>query len=563
MSRTYLLGALLAVAVPALAQPVITGAANAAGYMRAGLPNGGLAQGSYIAIFGRNLGPAALAQQTTYPLQTGAFNGVGATITSGSTVTNLIITYTLAGQVGAIVPSTTPLGAGQLRLSFGGQTSAPFNVTVVARAFGLFTINQAGSGPVVGLRFLSQSNQPVSTLTEALNPGQTVTLFGTGLGAVPYPDNQLAQVGPIAGANVEVLFGGRPGTIRYVGRSSCCASIDQIVVDVPANTPPGCFTSLVVRVNGIVSNATTVSIANSGNVCSDQGGFTPEALTAAAARGNISTGTVAFLKLDNQTSAAGVTLSTKVDSLTAAFQRLNLQQLYGAESFGGVSVGSCSVYTFSGRDAQRVAVIRPTGLDAGPSIAVTNSNGNQTLERQQGEPGLYSRTITATSLPGIPGLPGLPGVGGTEYLTTGNHTATGPGGTDVGAFTTSVNWPAAFAWTNRDAITAVNRSADLTITWSGGDPQGIVSMTGFSTSGTNPDTLVGAGFICLENSSAGRFTVPSWVLQSLPPSGTLEGLSLGGLTVIGGSRPVNFTARGIDVGATTYQSGFSKTVPIN
>src|SRR3974390_2418979 len=65
----------LALAATAAAQtPTIRsgldGVVNNASYAPRGLPNSSIAQGSIFAIFGSNLGPAALAQQPSYPLQT-------------------------------------------------------------------------------------------------------------------------------------------------------------------------------------------------------------------------------------------------------------------------------------------------------------------------------------------------------------------------------------------------------------------------------------------------------------------------------------------------------------
>jgi hypothetical protein len=52
------------------AQPVAAGAVNSASFARSDLPNGSLAQGSIFSVFGSSMGPAALAQSTSFPLPT-------------------------------------------------------------------------------------------------------------------------------------------------------------------------------------------------------------------------------------------------------------------------------------------------------------------------------------------------------------------------------------------------------------------------------------------------------------------------------------------------------------
>lgn len=543
----------------ALAQPRLTSAANAAGYMRAGLPNGGLAQGSYIAIFGAGIGPAVPSTGIAvsgYPLQT-TFQGVSARIGAS----NLLIVYASPTQVGAIVPSNTPLGTGSLTLTYNGQTSAPLSVQVIARALGLFTLNQGGSGPVVGLKFISQAEQPPSTLTEALNPGGVVTLYGTGLGAVTVPENQTVPatslaVPGVAAADVSVTVGGRPATVLFVGRSSCCSAIDQLVIQLAADTPTGCYVSLILRVGGVTSNSSTVSVAPAGKrVCSDPNGFSEEQLNTLAAKGSFTQGIIAMTKASLSITAAGFTINQVSDSLSASFQRFTpAQLLFSQGDDNTLTFGSCRVYTFEGETATRVDPIAPAGLDAG-TVTIQNSNGTQTLDRVASSPGLYSKTIS----PGLPGIPGLPSAGGPEFLTTGLHTARATGGTDVGAFTTSLTWPAAFLWSNQAAITSVNRNNALAINWSGGDPQGYVSITGFSVADV-AGTKVGAGFTCLELASRGTFSVPAAILSSLPVSMSVQGAPLGQLSVFGIGRPGTFTATGLDRGAISYQSGTAKLI---
>ena len=99
-------------AIPAFsAAPAIAtnGVKNVASYADPQLPNGAIAEGSIFTIFGSNMGPAVLAYASGLPLPT-TLSGTSVSVTvTGSTVACFLF-YTSAGQVAAILPSTTPVG---------------------------------------------------------------------------------------------------------------------------------------------------------------------------------------------------------------------------------------------------------------------------------------------------------------------------------------------------------------------------------------------------------------------------------------------------------------------
>ncbi|MBI2819546.1 MAG: hypothetical protein HYX73_06170, partial [Acidobacteria bacterium] len=143
------------------------GIRNGASYALSGMPNAGIAQGSIFIVFGSNLGPASLVSVSSFPLPTSqGLAGTSTRVTVGSTTVNAIILYTSAGQVAAVLPSSTPLGNGTVTITFNGQTSAPAPITVVRSSFGIFSLNQAGSGPGIFQNIISNTNQPLNTLTE-------------------------------------------------------------------------------------------------------------------------------------------------------------------------------------------------------------------------------------------------------------------------------------------------------------------------------------------------------------------------------------------------------------
>src|SRR5262245_35496918 len=68
------------------------GIRNGGSYALPSLPNGSVAQGSIIVIFGNNLGPANIVQVSSFPLPTAAgLAGTSVTITIGGTTLNCIM----------------------------------------------------------------------------------------------------------------------------------------------------------------------------------------------------------------------------------------------------------------------------------------------------------------------------------------------------------------------------------------------------------------------------------------------------------------------------------------
>ena len=262
----------LLAACAAAQPPVIYNRAivNAASFMPPRLPGGAIAQGSIFSIFGARLGPATGVQVSSFPLNT-TLSNVSITVTQGSTTANAIPLYVSASQINAIMPSNAPVGVASLQVINTNQKSNPMTVIVAANAFGIFTATGTGLGPGILQNFVTQTNQPINSATIAAQPGQVITMWGTGLGPVP-ADN----VAPTAGnlpTKVEVFVGGvAASSILYSGRTPCCAGVDQVVFQVPANAPQGCWVPVSVRTSGsVVSNFVSMAITPDGNSCLSPG----------------------------------------------------------------------------------------------------------------------------------------------------------------------------------------------------------------------------------------------------------------------------------------------------
>lgn len=563
MNSSFRILAVSALAVCAVsAQPSVSAVLNNASYALPGLPNSGIAQGSLMAIFGTGLASGNMTA-TAFPLQAN-MGGTSVRVTSGGTNVDALMIYTTAGQLGAILPSNTPVGDATMTVTSGGQTSRPFSFRVVRSAFGIFTSNQAGNGPGAVQIAISGTEQPINALNRPARPGQTMILWGTGLGPTTANEAGGAVPGDLAGINVEVFVGGRPATVSYKGRSGCCAGIDQIAFVVPQGVE-GCYVPVVVKTGDVVSNFATISVASSGDVCSDPLSFNASDIQAAQSSGNFRLGSVNLVRTKSQISMQGITVNQNQDSGIAVFERFNLNQLLssqgGSQSGFGVSLGACSVVTFraEGENPGPVDPIRTVSLDAGDAITVSGPKGEKRLTKQAQTGGYFAELGGGMDFSGIPGLPpgGIPGLPQATplFLDPGSYRISAPGGSgpdSIGNFNTQFTMPQLVTWSNEASISNPARSSDLRINWTGGDPSSFVYMSGMSF-----NNQVGAMFICYERASANGFTIPSYVLSLLPPS---SGQIPGFLSVGGATSPARFTARDLDAGYITASSTTQKTV---
>jgi hypothetical protein len=70
---------------------------------------------------------------------------------------------------------------------------------------------------------------------------------------------------------------------------------------------------------------------------------------------------------------------------------------------------------------------------------------------------------------------------------------------------------------NPDDFKVINRGSGVTLRWTGGEPSTVLTISGSSAASLTQ----GAVFVCIQNTSAGQFTVPSSVLAQLPASAVI------------------------------------------
>ncbi len=519
------------------------GIVNAASQLPSTLAGGALAQGCIFSIKGSNLGPgdpnnaATGVQAGSLPLQT-SLGGSSVRVTAGSQTLDAFVLFAWANQINAVLPSNTPVGEIEVRVTYQGRTSAPAKTRVVRSAFGMFTVPSTGAGPAIVQNFVDAARTPLNTHAATARPGQPVILWGTGLGPVLQgADNVRPSAGDLP-VTLQILVGGRPATvIRYRGRSPEFPGLDQIVFDVPNDAPQGCYVPLQLRAGEVWSNTATLAIQARGERCADA--FNPLSPVNVS---NVKSGFISLVRLSGLFAVGGtepVTLNLDLGlgefAETPAIPDLNYNPVTSLPPPGScMAFAGDDTFDLLGDDSLDVDLGR--GLDAGRAITISGAGGTRELEQDPEAKGSYFGVIGG-SLP-LPGFPQNP-----LFLNPGSFTVSGRGGADVGPFSTTFTLPAPLTWTNRDQLTTVNRAAGLTLNWTGSRQDQTVLIVGTANDSANE---VSGTFLCLTPGSQSSFTVPASTLAILPESRSEDDLGLIGLTLLPSRETGTFRASGLD-----------------
>jgi hypothetical protein len=216
------------------------------------------------------------------------------------------------------------------------------------------------------------------------------------------------------------------------------------------------------------------------------------------------------------------------DTLGAEFVSFPLDILI--RSFGGTtspSIGNCIAYetyapTLNVTDPILAAT---TPLHTGSELTLTGPNGAKNVPASA--VGIYA-DILASAAP--------------FYLSPGNYTVTnGAGGSNVDPFTWDLTLPPSVT---ANIPASINRSQDLTVTWTGGSAFPFVTIFGYSAVPSASSNFSWVEFICSADASAGSFTIPSAILELLPTNGYGAFGQLGVSLQIAGVAENHFTVSG-------------------
>jgi len=528
----------LRLAVPVAAHPTFSEASvvNSASFTPPELPGGAVARGSIFTIFGSQLGPQQAVQATSFPLPL-RMAGVTLEVSQpGAPTVFPIPLFAVDGQLNAVMPSDAPLGDAALVVNFddadGRANSPPIRIRIVEAGFGIFTINSSGRGHAVANNFNSEADQPLNSTLQSARPGQFITLWGTGLGAIAGADNQPpAEIGGIVDlqqtSEVEVWVGGvRSPQIFYSGRSAEFSGLDQIVFQIPPDTRTGCYVPVWVKTKGSnVSNSSALSIASEGGPCDDP--LNP--FLAPSVGDRMGAAILTRLLVD-------VGAGDARDTGTAVFQTLVNRGWFFNPAVSLPPEGTCTVYTERNAPGGTPNLVPASPLDAGGALIVRGPTGSRFLTRTDN--GFHSALFGTTRQ-------------NDAYLEPGAYTAETTGGADIGAFSGQAALAEPPQWTLSGPGTLVEREAGMTITWPSGDPSNqLLRVMLVSSSTANPSNTVTATLLCNARADQGSLTVSADALANLPVSSG-SGISSTAVLYVGfTSLPSSgrFTADGLDYG---------------
>ncbi len=520
--------------------PVISGVQNSASNLAPGLPGAGIAQGSIFTVYGSNFGTGTCNQAVAFPLPTQVC-GVSLTVTvNGTSVAPYILGVYFGDQINAILPSLTPTGNnGTISVSYGGQTSATLPIQVVNAAFGAFTPSQSGSGQA---SVTYNSDGSLNTIIHTLHPGDIAVLWGTGLGPIQGSDAVVPTAGNVGSPTVYV--GNTALTLSsglyYAGRSPQYPGLDQIDFTVPQGVQ-GCYVPIAVETGGVVGNVGTIAVSAAGqNTCSDSL-LGQDLVNKLAAGGTVNFG---YIRLESTlATVAGLATSgsgSLGDDAFATFSSFTPQTAWYAEY--GVSSGYCVSTQYNDYAYTILA-------DLSVFDALLNAGSALSIQGPLVAPGPFADVDPPYGYYWI----GLSGTVAHYFYSGDTYTVTGSGGTDVGAFTaTDTTSIPSVTFTGIANDQPVPRTSNLAVQWtfSNNNLQNVpVTIGGFSASITGN---LYTAFQCTAPAGATSFTIPSWLLSTLPPSGTETSGSfvypLGFIWVGQYNTPKTFTAPGLDRG---------------
>lgn len=483
------------------------GVLNNASYVLDGLPGDGIARGSLFAVFGAELGPATPVTATEIPLQT-ELGGTSIEVTVNGITRQAFLLVSSAGQLAAVLPSDLPAGNGELVVSVAGARSAGVAIRVVHHAFGAFTRNQAGFGPAIVQNFVSATEQPLNAVTNAAHPGQVGILWGSGLGPIDGSDAELPPVGNIP-VNVEVWVGGRRANVLYAGRAPQFPAIDQINFVIPDGVL-GCYVPVVVVVDGVVSNHTTIAVVEEGPNCVDPLIFRDGDLDRAVADGQGSFGFVELARFRGTLGFGQQTVDVAVDQVLASFDQYTLPQLASATPLRETiaPVGSCISTREPARG--RSDPVSKRSLDAGEMLVLAGPKGEKSIpfsgsdyEAQVGGGFGNDEVLPEFFVPG-------------EYVLRG-----GAANADIQPFETRFTLPEAPQWINQSQFSVISRDQDLTVQWAGADRSTEVIFVAIQS--INENDQVSGSLFCVADAAANSFTILSRDLGTLPPNTPWDG----------------------------------------
>jgi len=198
--------------------------------------------GILFSVFGSDLAPS-LSQAQAFPLPT-SLVGSSVDIIDGSRTLKAPLFFVSPGQINAVMPYEVTSPSVRVRVTTSQGQSNVETVALVPRSPRLLTTSMTGRGDAI---LVHPADYSLVSASQPAVPGEVLTLFLTGLGAV----SPSVASGQMAGDNtpgrplnlvtdtVTVKVDSQSAPVAFAGLAPGFAGLYQINFQVPADSPPG------------------------------------------------------------------------------------------------------------------------------------------------------------------------------------------------------------------------------------------------------------------------------------------------------------------------------------
>lgn len=599
-SRAFQLALALTISallLPAQGPPVLAegGVVHASVFRPADFPGGGVAPGMIVALFGEKFHAGAPVSSDSLPLPVRLGDLSTGVIVNGSLDCPLF--FVSEGQINCQIPHALTGTTVSVKVVTIQGESNEIETPLRASMPGMFTANRNGRGPVAASNIVAEGEMAGAFRRHGSDaparPGQALALWCTGLGDTEPPTPAGGETSGLAPAvnQPRVFVGDVEAEVLYAGRAPGFAGLDQINIVLPDGAAQGCAVPVRVESDQGLGHIGTISIGDDEMHCHGPvedivSGLSHGSVVLASGLGRLGPGQLGPGAMpggpfphDGDHGPGGMGPSQMnghqgngpgggvgpgpggvgPDGIGGFGLHPGIHPHSGGQDMGlGTDVVTARFVRLAA-DADIDILIPPAASDSCSSFFQTSGEitdmfwgpmelldaGDLTLQG----PGV-SMTLSAIEMgPGRLYAEALP-----TPLEQGAYTVAGAGGVDVGAFgPVELRVPALLTvTTSLEAGTVVNRADGLTLTWTGGRSDDIVVIHGRAFAIPDdaerplrePMSFRSQGFLCATTAGAGEFSIPTYVLGTLP-----DGLLTFNITHMPDEQGVaRFEAAGLDEG---------------
>ncbi|MEO8596673.1 MAG: choice-of-anchor V domain-containing protein [Candidatus Solibacter sp.] len=216
---------------------------------------GSVAANSWVTIYGDKLSATTRAwNESDFANGTmpSSLDGVSVLVVSNSTPRVTYVGYVSPTQVNFLLPTNQGSGSTTVQVKNPAGISAPVTITVAAGQPQLFTADK--------LVLASHLNGALVTKTAPAAPGETILIYGTGMGATsPALIPGVVPAGGVPLASLpQVAIGGASAAVAFAGTVGGSAGVYQVNVQVPPGAANGDLPLVLQADNGSFTSAVSV-----------------------------------------------------------------------------------------------------------------------------------------------------------------------------------------------------------------------------------------------------------------------------------------------------------------